>query len=275
VLPTLAAAVSALALVPGFSVMSTGPAGGVVMSGSIPGTPRQTLVYLPPGYGQTAQRYPVVYLLHGLPGDPTEYVDGAGLLQFADTQIEQGRMEPFVAVMPPAGATAAYGGEWAGRYEREVVDDVVPWSDTHLLTVRTRSARTIGGLSAGGFGAVDIALRHPRLFGAVASWSGYFTPLRDQPFRNAPPAVLAAHDPVLLARRRAPLLRREHTQFFLSTGPTHSHLIPASATVAFASELHALGLHVALMRYPALRGEWRAQVQAGLAWAFAAMPAAA
>src|SRR5581483_1354933 len=107
------------------------------------------------------------------------------------------------------------------------------------------AGRVLAGLSAGGFGAVDIGLRHPDVFGTIESWGGYFAPLRDGPFRHAAAADLRAHDPVLLAPREAPLLRRDRTGFFLSSGPSHSHWFSAADTFTFAHELRGLGLRVA------------------------------
>ena len=76
-----------------------------------------------------------------------------------------------------------------------MVDDVVPFVDAHLATVAAPKGRVLAGFSAGGFGAVYIALRHPGLFGAVESWSGYFHPLRDGPFKHDTTAQLRANDP--------------------------------------------------------------------------------
>src|SRR5207245_716859 len=83
-------------------------------------------------------------------------------------------LRPFIAVMPAAGPRRAYNGEWAGAWENGLIDETVPWVDASLPTIATPEGRVIAGLSAGGFGAVDIALRHPGTFGSVESWSGYF-----------------------------------------------------------------------------------------------------
>jgi len=148
------------------------------------------------------------------------------------------------------------------------VDDVVPWVDAHLPTLPDARDRTIAGLSAGGFGAVNTALRHPLLFGRVESWSGYFAPLRDGPFRHATRAVLAANDPAALVPAEAPELRADGVRFFLSTGPYHSHWFRPAQTVEFAHELRTARLPVAFHRYANAHGEWRNQVAAGLSWAF-------
>jgi S-formylglutathione hydrolase FrmB len=263
----LAATLLVSLTVHGFGPVATGPAGGAVLQGAFPGTARPGYIYLPPGFTRT-KRYPVVYLLHGMPGSPSEFLDGTEIAQFADNAIAAGAVRPFVAVMPAAGTRRRYNGEWAGSWEGALVDNVVPWVDANLPTVAAPRGRVIAGLSAGGYGAVDIALRHPDLFGAAESWSGYFHPLRDGPFRHATAAVLAAHDPTLLARKERSVLAAEGMRFFVSSGPSHSHWFKESATVRYAAELRTLGLAVTLRLYPTLRGEWRDQLDAGLTWAF-------
>jgi enterochelin esterase-like enzyme len=263
------ATLAAMFVLPGFTPVATEPNGGQLLEGTFPGTARPGFVYLPPAF-DSATRYPVVYLLHGMPGSPSEYPDGTQLGSFADAAIAAGSLRPFIGVMPAAGTTPRYNGEWAGTWETALLDDVVPWVDAALPTIATPSGRVIAGLSAGGYGAIDIALRHPNLFGAVESWSGYFRPLHDGPFKHAGAATLAANDPTLLARRRAAELRAAGIRFFVSTGPAHSHWIPRGTSERFANELRGLGLPTTYRAFGDRRGEWREQLDAGLVWAFAA-----
>jgi S-formylglutathione hydrolase FrmB len=259
------AAVATALLLPGFTPVDPGPNGGQVLQGTFPGTQRAGYVYLPPGFN-AATRYPVIYLLHGMRGSPSEYIAATQLPMFADTEIAAGRLRPFIAVMPAAGATAGYNGEWAGPWEQALVDRIVPWIDTRLPTRPTAAGRVIAGLSAGGFGAVDIGLRHPLLFGTIESWSGYFKPVLDGPFKHATPAVLAAHDPTRLVVAQQPVLSK--TRFFVSTGPPHSRWAPPSQTIDYADRLRALGLRYTLRVYTRRKGEWRNQLDDGLRWAF-------
>jgi enterochelin esterase-like enzyme len=264
---TVVALLAAAALLPGFAPVATGPAGGEILQGRFPGTERDGLVYLPPAFS-AARRYPVVYLLHGMPGSPSEYVDGTGLLSFADAAIAGGTVRPFLAIIPAAGSARDYDGEWAGAWERALVRRIVPWVDVHLPTQADPGGRMIAGLSAGGYGAVDIALRHPGLFGAVASWSGYFEPLRDGPLKDAAASELDAHDPTKLVRSERGRVAADAMRFFVSTGPAHSRWAPPEATFAFARELHALGLPCTLRAYRRRAGEWSRQLAAGLRWGF-------
>jgi hypothetical protein len=250
---------------PGFRVYTHGPGGGEIWRGPIPGAVRASMIYVPPGYSPSG-RYPVIYLLPGMPGSPWSYVKSLSLVSVADTLIARGQTRPFVAVMPVAGPSGHYNGEWAGPWEDYLVHRVIPWVDAHLAVSQDR---TIAGLSAGGYGAVDIALRHPMLFRRVESWGGYFVPFRDGPLRRAQPRELEAHDPDLLAHAEAPLLRRLGVRFFVSSGPGHGRIAKA-ATVRFAGLLRTLRLPYRLELLREKRDAWERQLVDGLAWAEAA-----
>jgi enterochelin esterase-like enzyme len=254
------------ALPAGLSKVASAPGGGVLLTGVLPGSLRPGYVYLPPGY-TSAVRYPVVYLLHGLPGSPSEYTASLNLAGWADTAIRSGTVRSFIAVVPAAGSNHHYNGEWAGLWEQAVVGQLVPWIDTNFATIASPAGRVLAGLSAGGFGAVDIGLHRPDLFGTIESWSGYFTPLHDGPFKKAGRQLLAANDPMIVARREAAVLRSDATRFFLSTGPAHSKSINPAQTLAFTRELHSLGLATLYHRYDARKGAWRRQFDTGLIWA--------
>jgi hypothetical protein len=261
-------------LLPGFDFTSYGTATGTVLAGAIPGKyapvdpAGSSYVYLPPGF-TTERRYPVVYLLHGMPGSPRIYVGAPSHLALVAKQLIASGARPFIAVVPYAGPAKHRGhAEWAGRWEDYLVHDVVPWTDRYLPTIRSAAGRTLGGLSAGGFGAVDIGLRHPGLFGTLESWSGYFRPLHDGPFVDASAADLAAHDPSLLVRREAPRLR--DVRFELSTDNLGHGPVSPEMTTAFVSELHSLGLRCAYWHVPAsiYTTDYGAQMRHGLAYAF-------
>ena len=252
----------------------TGPGGGVVYQGRIPNRfvpsdDRLSAVYLPPGYS-AAKRYPVVYLLHGMAGSPSSIWNGLHLAEVADGLIASHEMRPFIAVLPVAGPTIdPEAGEWAGVWESYVVQNVVPWVDAHLPTVRGPQGRALEGLCAGGFGAVDIGLRHPGVFGTLGSLEGYFAPVFDDgPFVDASAAVLRAHDPVMLVRRDGASLRRSKVRFYLSAGGNHGHVLRAW-TVAFAHELQRLRLAHELWLLPPIdRGHfWSATLPSALLYA--------
>jgi S-formylglutathione hydrolase FrmB len=268
------AALAAAAALGGWTQIAAGPAGGTVWSGRIPNTyvhdTRRSVVYLPPGYSAT-RRYPVLYLLHGLEGSPSEYWDSLRLADRLDAMFAAGT-QPFVVVTPVGGQVVRpNAGEWAAGWEQFVVHDVVPWVDAHVSTIRSAGGRALEGLCAGGYGAVDIGLRHPGLFGTLGSWEGYFTPFRDGPFAHATAAELRAHDPALLVRRDAPLLRRTGVRFYISAGGNHAQ-IRGRWSRDFARELGRLRLAHELWLAPRSqrRHFWSATVPSALRYAFPA-----
>jgi enterochelin esterase-like enzyme len=262
--------------VPGFTLIAGGGDGGTVWSGRIPNPfvpadVRLTDVYLPPHFAP-GERYPVLYLLHGFWGAPSSFVVSLKLADVADSLIQSGAARPFIAVMPPGGLPDGTKrqralSEWAGVWEDYVVKTVVPWVDSHLPAAHRPAGRAIAGVSAGGFGAVDIALRHLGVFSKAESWEGYFTPFRDGPFTHASAATLAAHDPTLLVQENAAAIRAHALHFFLSTGGSHG-AVKRSWTLEFARELKALRIPARLWVQPlGVKGFGRHQLPAALIWA--------
>jgi enterochelin esterase-like enzyme len=250
----------------------TGFQGGVVLAGQIPSAipnMRPSAVYLPPGYNPS-YRYPVVYLLHGLPGSPSSFYASLHLADVADSLIGFGLMPPFIAVMPWGGPSFnPEQGEWAGIWETFVVDSVVPWIDDHLPTIATSKGRALAGLCAGGYGAMDIGLRNPGLFGTLESWEGYFAPIfRDGPFAHASPAYLRANNPTVLVHSEAAQLRKLGVRFYVSVGGSHAN-IKRSWTLSFAAKLASLRLsHQLWLLPPSERGHfWRATLPSALFYA--------
>jgi S-formylglutathione hydrolase FrmB len=133
-------------------------------------------VYLPAGYASSGRRFPVVYFLHGLPAAAGSF-RGADFL--ARALASSGRRAIIVA---PQGARDTDSDpeylDWGpGRnWETAITRDVVGYVDSHFRTIGGRRGRAIVGLSAGGYGAVMLALHHLPAFSVVESWSGYFHP---------------------------------------------------------------------------------------------------
>jgi enterochelin esterase-like enzyme len=128
-------------------------------------------VYLPPGYGQTGQRYPVLYMLHGNSGSNEEWL-AYGLIDDADALMASGAIRPMVIVLPQGDFSywidLVPDGPAYGVY---LVNDLVRHVDTTFLVAPLARARAIGGLSMGGTGALIAAFRQPDVFGVVGAHS--------------------------------------------------------------------------------------------------------
>jgi enterochelin esterase-like enzyme len=133
-------------------------------------------VYLPSGYATSGKRYPVVYFLHGLPSSGTAY-QAAG---FVESALDATGDEAILVA--PQGARwnepdPEYVDHGPGdRWETAIATDLVHTVDSRFRTIAARDGRALIGLSAGGFGAMHIALAHLSEFSVVESWSGYFHP---------------------------------------------------------------------------------------------------
>ena len=207
------------------------------------------LVYLPPGYGQTAQRYPTYYLLHGSPGRPQVYLGIASMPVRMDNLISRHRMRPMILVMPDGriGGSTYSDSEWAntpsGNYAAYVID-VMHNVDQRFATLANRRDRVIAGFSAGAYGATNIFLHNLRWFANLQSWSGYYVQTRSGVFAHASPAALAANSPLDYVHRVARVITRNPVRAFLFVGrddndspqtkPMADALAAAGATVSYA-----------------------------------------
>ena len=132
-------------------------------------------VILPAGYRTSGLRYPVVYFLHGLPASGASYRERG----WVESALEAAG--PAILVEPqgarPGDTDPEYLNWGAGRgWETFVSEELVHYVDAHFRTIRSRRARAIVGLSAGGYGATILGLHHLGSFSVIESWSGYFHP---------------------------------------------------------------------------------------------------
>ncbi|HYL50736.1 MAG TPA: alpha/beta hydrolase-fold protein [Acidimicrobiia bacterium] len=145
---------------------------------------------------------PVVYFLHGVPGTAAD-VFSSGTAEALDRMFASG-VQPFVLAAPTGTGTFHADTEWADsedgadRLETYIVDEVI--SAVEGAHRRDRRNRIIAGFSMGGYGAANLALRHPALFGAVASFAGYFHIDDPDSVFGGDRQVESANDPELLIK---------------------------------------------------------------------------
>ncbi|MGD0611632.1 MAG: alpha/beta hydrolase-fold protein [Anaerolineales bacterium] len=125
-------------------------------------------IYLPPCYqDHLRQRYPVLYLFHGLTSTDTQWIR-LGAPRTADRLIAAGEIPAFIIVMPydPSGQEPTQYG-FAGA----ITQDLVPTIDSRYRTLPDRLHRAVGGLSRGAGWAIHLGLTRPDLFGAIGAHS--------------------------------------------------------------------------------------------------------
>jgi enterochelin esterase-like enzyme len=163
------------------------------------GTRRTMLVYTPPGYSPE-RTYPVLYLLHGIGGDETEWQRLANPEAILDNLLADGALVPMIVVFPNGRAQPndrAEGDVFRhapafARFERDLLDDVIPAIEARYAVKADREHRALAGLSMGGGQALNFGLAHLDRF----AWVGGFSSAPN----TRPPADLVP-DPAAAAQR--------------------------------------------------------------------------
>jgi len=157
---------------------------------------RTAYVYTPPTYGTDKQKYPVLYLQHGWGEDETAWSRQGHANLIMDNLIAEGKCRPFIIVMT-YGMTndVRFGGLGqftAEDFEKVLVDELVPYIDSHFRTIAKRDSRAMAGLSMGGFETKLITLRRPEVFSAFGLLSGGTYAPEDLQKANLVPAAAKA-----------------------------------------------------------------------------------
>lgn len=142
------------------------------------GTTRKMQVYTPPGY-TADKKYPVLYLLHGIGGDETEWERFAHPDVLLDNLIADGKAVPMIVVMPngraqkddrPGPNPMATAPAFA-NFERDLLNDVIPAIQARYSAATNRESRALAGLSMGGGQTLNFGLAHLDTF----AWLGAFS----------------------------------------------------------------------------------------------------
>jgi enterochelin esterase family protein len=146
------------------------------------GKDRRMHVYTPPGYEKGAEKYPVLYLLHGA-GDCDDSWTSVGRANFIlDNLLAARKVRPMIVVMP-AGHTGPFsfimpttrpkdsGPAGNAKFEDDFEKDIRPYVEKHYRVETGRNDRAIAGLSMGGAQTLNLAAAHPGDFGYVGVFS--------------------------------------------------------------------------------------------------------
>ncbi len=133
-------------------------------------------LYLPANYEGSADRYPVLYWLHGAGSDENAGLPIAAML---DGAIQAGQAPPLIMVIPNGGKRCEYR-DWEPQKilpETFLIRELIPHIDATYRTIRERRGRWIEGMSMGGNGSLKLALKYPDLFGSVVAYAVSYRPL--------------------------------------------------------------------------------------------------
>jgi enterochelin esterase-like enzyme len=147
------------------------------------GTTRQYGVVLPPGYDPQGHiRYPVVMLLHGGHGAERDYEDKAQLTSVLHDLYAAKKLPPTIVVTPDGNDQRGTSGLWDSEYfdgDNGNVGTLIGQELVKVISQRYHTEKSpdfwaIGGLSSGGWGALNIGLRNLDRFHIFFSHTGYF-----------------------------------------------------------------------------------------------------
>lgn len=168
----------------GFDVEKTGIAQGkietVTYNSKTVGTKRKALVYTPPGFSKS-KKYPVLYLLHGIGGDELEWFNNGKPQVILDNLYAEGKLTPMIVVLPNGRAIKddrATGNimapdkvEGFAIFEKDLLNDLIPFIEKTYPAIKNRESRAIAGLSMGGGQSLNFGLGNLDKFAWVGGFS--------------------------------------------------------------------------------------------------------
>jgi len=141
------------------------------------GTRRNMRVYTPPGY-TLDKKYPVLYMLHGLGNNSTEWTNRAKAPVIVDNLLADGKIQPLVMIFPncdakitvdnPQGGQRAQEG-YGEPFTQDFLNDIIPFVESHYSVLTDRDHRAIGGMSMGSGQTLNIGMSHLDLFAWIAA----------------------------------------------------------------------------------------------------------
>jgi len=150
------------------------------------GLTRRVTIYTPAGYETSTEKYPVLYLLHGIGGDENAWSELGRAAQILDNLIAAGKAKPMIVVMTNGNISQeAAPGETPdgftvptlmlpktmdGSFE-QAFPDVIKFVESRYRVKADKADRAIAGLSMGGCQSLYISANYPNTFDYVGLFS--------------------------------------------------------------------------------------------------------
>jgi enterochelin esterase-like enzyme len=142
------------------------------------GAKRKAVVYTPPGYSKD-NKYPVLYLLHGIGDDETGWTKKGSAEVILDNLYADKKLVPMIVVMPNgrAATDVTVRTPWNqqfkafANFENDLLKDLIPYAESHYSAKADREHRALAGLSMGGGQSLNFGLAHLDTFAWVGGFS--------------------------------------------------------------------------------------------------------
>lgn len=223
------------------------------LSPALGGT-RHIYIYTPPHYSTASPKpYPVIVLLHGSPGGPVEWLYRGNAHRILEDAIQSGRFPSCILAIPDGHGPFEKGGsEWADsvdgrcKMETSITTDLPRFLKSHYCVSANPAQWTLGGLSEGGYGAANLVVRHPDVYGNAIILSGEFTVNQNwgdaQKVFGTETANREANSPAILIRHLSPSLRAG-LHFYIAVG-IDDDMDLVNENESFVATCKALGVAV-------------------------------
>jgi len=132
-------------------------------------------IYLPPGYNDSGEKYPVAYHIHGWKGNESSEI-------WPLEKVYKNRRA--ITVFVNAVSSEENYFDALLQIESVIIQELIPYIDEHYRTDATRENRMLSGFSMGGNMAFYYAVKHTELFGAVISYAGTYHHLYNKGYRT-------------------------------------------------------------------------------------------
>lgn len=242
---------------------------------------RRAVIYLPPAaQRRPAPRLPVLLLLHGTPGSPTDWVRKGGAVATLDRfAARHGGRAPIVIMPDINGATHADSecvDSGRGNVETYLTVDVRRYMTTHFHVVAGRRGWAVAGLSEGGTCSLMLALRHASAFATIGDLSGLSRPTVGP--HDDPPATVSElfhgsrgaydrHDPLWLMRRH----RYATLAAWFECGRTDAQVVRSQQAVTRAARRAGMTTEQRIVPGGHSWSVWRVALPAMLPWLWSRM----
>ncbi len=185
---------------------------------------RRMYVYTPPGYEDSSENYPVLYLLHGGGGDEDAWTSLGRANYILDNLIAAGNAKPMIVVMTngnpnqKAAITETKPEPTENsfvmatdQFPHSLVRDVVPYIESHYRVIANSSNRAVAGLSMGCLHTQIAALNNPKMFKYMGLFSLGLHP-NDNNLKEIMKPLIAAYD------RNLSTLQKNYELFYIGCG---------------------------------------------------------
>lgn len=139
---------------------------------------RRCFVYTPSGYDTSKEKYPVLYLQHGMGEDETGWHEQGYMANIMDNLIAQGKAKPMIVVMDNGNCDHfSMGGgkginDFGASFKPILLNEIIPFVEKNFRVKTDRNSRAMAGLSWGGHETYEIALTNLDKFAYIGTFSG-------------------------------------------------------------------------------------------------------